>query len=469
MGFTVAESFMLIAFALLLLLTIWRYAEVERGQAFEMLTPGQISRVDEAAKAGVLDDLLKLQDAPAAKLEALAEGGAIVPRRNLSALQDASRLVKDEGVRQLAEEAAKLSPDLRQSLVNLLRRDSARTLHGRMKLSPVEIEALAEGGVIVAKDRLRALNDASRLVAEEEIRQLAEAAAKMPPDLRRRLVDLVRLEDYRDLLERLNALKQLEKSPDLKAAVSTLSPKDREKLARLRRSAPLGDWAEALSPAIKAGMTPADVARAIDDVKKLKAATDTAGGIERRVAERIRAQTGQLVARMGGEITETGDVILPDALLFAAGKATPTPDMREFLDGFCRPWFEILHEAGNNLSTVQIEGHASSEWRELGPQAAFLENLRLSQHRARAVFEYCLKAVGGGELGRWARDKLAAVGYSSARPIMVEGKEDRVRSRRVVFSIDADRNSLFERIDAAKAASGVLPQTPRTNSLVTDR
>jgi endonuclease YncB( thermonuclease family) len=164
----------------------------------------------------------------------------------------------------------------------------------------------------------------------------------------------------------------------------------------------------------------------------------------------------------GGEITSEGDVVLPDALLFSAGEATLTQEMSAFLRGFCRPWFEILYEAGSSLSSIQIEGHASSEWQQLEAQDAYIKNLALSQARARTVFEYCLRLVGDDAIGSWAREKLAAVGYSSARKIMVGGKEDRARSRRVVFNINADRSLLFERFDFARTSGGLGPDNPST-------
>ena len=96
---------------------------------------------------------------------------------------------------------------------------------------------------------------------------------------------------------------------------------------------------------------------------------------------------------------------------------------------------------------------------------SLLRNLALSQARARTVFEYCLRSVGDDAIGTWAREKLAAVGYSSARRIMVDGKEDRSRSRRVVFNIDADRSSFFEKFDADKALGRLDPHDPSTARL----
>jgi endonuclease YncB( thermonuclease family)/outer membrane protein OmpA-like peptidoglycan-associated protein len=402
MGFTVAESFMLIAFALLLLLALLRYTDAERDRAMGALNPAQQVAIAHAAFDGSLDDLLA------------------VPRGE--------------------EERA----------------------------------ALREGALIVGRNRMSDMEDAARLVAEEDIRRLAEAAAAMPEDLRRRLTDMVRLEDYKDLLESLEALKALDEggvivdakeietlreseallsapgARDLAEAVSQLPKDAAAALADLAQDPALNDKLAALDAIDTAGAPIEQLRAALEIASQVEEGRTKAGNVEQEVAERIRTRTGALVANMGGEITETGDVVLPDALLFASGSAQIAPEMKNFLDGFCRPWFEILHNVGPSLAGVQIEGHASSEWTGLGPSQAYLENLRLSQERARAVFSFCLQLVGDDDVGLWARERLSAVGYSSARRIVENGKEDRARSRRVVFNIDADRSALFERIDAAK-------------------
>ena len=75
-------------------------------------------------------------------------------------------------------------------------------------------------------------------------------------------------------------------------------------------------------------------------------------------------------------------------------------------------------------------------------QAYFL-NMELSQARTRSVLEFCL---GLREIFRnkeWARGLITANGLSSSRLIMVGGKEEPERSRRVEFRI---RTNTKERI-----------------------
>lgn len=85
---------------------------------------------------------------------------------------------------------------------------------------------------------------------------------------------------------------------------------------------------------------------------------------------------------------------------------------------------------------MRIEGHASSEWSGRAAADAYAANLDLSQARAGAVFKRCLDLAGNDAVAEWARSRLSAVGYSSSRPVIASGVEDRAASRRVVFAID---------------------------------
>ena len=59
----------------------------------------------------------------------------------------------------------------------------------------------------------------------------------------------------------------------------------------------------------------------------------------------------------------------------------------------------------------------------------------------------CLDVVGEPATERWARRHLVAVGYSSARPVLDGDVEDRVRSRRVVFSVALDDAALLRDVE----------------------
>ncbi|MCE8472579.1 OmpA family protein, partial [Rhodovulum sulfidophilum] len=116
-----------------------------------------------------------------------------------------------------------------------------------------------------------------------------------------------------------------------------------------------------------------------------------------------------------------------------------------------------------DISDLKIEGHASSEGRlNQTPQQAYLYNLDLSQRRAQNALQVCLSSLTDPSVMNWARGRLSATGYSSARLIENEdGSENREASRRVEFSMAMNREKLLDEIrgDLASAESRVsLPK-----------
>jgi outer membrane protein OmpA-like peptidoglycan-associated protein len=110
--------------------------------------------------------------------------------------------------------------------------------------------------------------------------------------------------------------------------------------------------------------------------------------------------------------------------------------------------------SGLDVDEIRIEGHASSEWRPGTPaEAAYVNNLQLSQDRAQAVLATCLGFLSDGEDRVWAQARTTAVGYSSARPVITDGREDATRSRRVMFNVALDRDRLIDDIGKDVAAT----------------
>ncbi|MDP1057313.1 OmpA family protein, partial [Klebsiella pneumoniae] len=67
---------------------------------------------------------------------------------------------------------------------------------------------------------------------------------------------------------------------------------------------------------------------------------------------------------------------------------------------------------------------------------AYFNNMELSQGRTRAVLQYVYGLKESAAHQKWVKSKFAAVGYSSAHPILDKsGKEDPNRSRRVTFKV----------------------------------
>jgi outer membrane protein OmpA-like peptidoglycan-associated protein len=203
------------------------------------------------------------------------------------------------------------------------------------------------------------------------------------------------------------------------------------------RALPEAAALDALAAYRATGLAPEEVAALAARMDAaVRARLAVAEGRARLTAE-LRTRLGGLVAGLGGEVRADGSVVFRDALLFEAGSALIRPAFDETLVAFCRPWMTTLYEARDGLQTVRIEGHASSEWLPLEAPLAYERNLDLSQARAAAVFKRCLSHAGDDAVAAWARTRMSAVGFSSARPVLDEvGREDPIASRRVVFAIE---------------------------------
>ena len=258
MGLTVAESFMLITFLLLMLLALWRIEKEDETAWLNNLTPRQIAAVAAAARDGGLDTFIELRKA---------------------------------GM------------------------DLASTLSGS-----------TSERVTVPSARLAVIEERARLVSEEDIRQLAEAAAALDPDERRKLTDLVKLDEFKQAIERLNALKDV------------LAGKSVDEIAKAL------DMAEAAG---EEGLNDADALR-----ERIRSRLAEEEAAQEALVDNLRNELGDSVARMGGQIKDDGAVVLPDELLFPVGSAELLVPLERFLEG----------SAGHGSSRCGIPGLISTRF-----------------------------------------------------------------------------------------------------------
>ena len=286
-----------------------------------------------------------------------------------------------------------------------------------------------------------------RLMEKERLRILLESVQNLPEDELRKLVDLASTEK---LAAKINDFEIIEN--ELKKKLNQVqTEKDRLENFLAQQEIQLMDFEQRvgrLRDEIKLGeRLRADQENRLQESEqkseRLQAEKDqledSRQGIERSgtdVARQLHEKAGDNIEELGGRILDSGDVIFPESGLFETGSADILPEFDTLLREFCRPWFETLYNVDRYIETVRIEGHASSEFGSLSPREAFDENLNLSQSRASEVFKRCIDYGGDDEIADWVRNKMAAIGFSSARPVFQDGVEDRKASRRVVFGFD---------------------------------
>ncbi len=137
----------------------------------------------------------------------------------------------------------------------------------------------------------------------------------------------------------------------------------------------------------------------------------------------------------------------PD-VLFSVGDAEIKDKFKVILNDFFPRYIKILKQYQPDIEEIRIEGHTSSEWSknmEFNEKTYFL-NMALSQNRTRATLEYCLMLPDISTERAWIKQILTANGLSSSKPILVNGVEDIVRSRRVEFKIKTNSETQILKI-----------------------
>ena len=121
--------------------------------------------------------------------------------------------------------------------------------------------------------------------------------------------------------------------------------------------------------------------------------------------------------------------------LFALNSSELTPSGRTFLNKFIPVYFDCIYkkDLSKYVSSVVIQGHTDTTnfKGNYTVEQQYMKNMDLSMNRAynvaNFVFQKCSNKQYGGELTHTVRVE----GVSSAKPIMINGAEDKNRSRRV--------------------------------------
>ena len=445
LGMTIAEAFILIAFALLLLLAAWKTEaekEIERYRQIETLTPDQVRIVAQMDGAGRLEEAARLSESTAFDtLSALERAGVDFERlREIAGDQERWRLIDKDELRRILDGAQELPEDIQRDLADLVEIDDPRQIMRFLELSEI------------AEDEGR-----WRLVDKEDLHRLLDGAEALTGEAQGDLADLVEAADSARIARVL----------EIAEDQGRWRPVDRAALRRLL------DGAEDLPETVQGDLAdlvqredPREVMRLLelaaaseeedearDRLAGIGAQLGAAREAEADLVADLKRTLGETVSRVGGHIDDSGAVILQDTILFDVGSAQLRPLMQHFLDEMCIPWMQVMMRSRLPVSGAQIEGHASSEWSvTASTQEAYLNNLDLSQRRSAAVLRECLSIVSDKavetEVESWARSHLRAVGFSSARPVMDgAGNELPEQSRRVVFSLDLDRASVIDDLE----------------------
>lgn len=127
----------------------------------------------------------------------------------------------------------------------------------------------------------------------------------------------------------------------------------------------------------------------------------------------------------------------PD-VMFSQSNYKLNDRFKTIINSFFPRYVKVLSKFGSLVSEIRIEGHTSSEWKDVSEDKAYIKNMVLSQERTISVLNESLNSLVKFKLSeketKWAFDKVSASGLSSRSIIKnFDGSEDSVKSRRVEF------------------------------------
>jgi len=132
---------------------------------------------------------------------------------------------------------------------------------------------------------------------------------------------------------------------------------------------------------------------------------------------------------------QSGLVRICDLELFKLNSSELTPQGRKFLNKFIPVYFDCIFkkELYKYISSVVVQGHTDSvNFRgSYTPEQQYMKNMDLSMNRAYNVSSFIFFKCSGRPYLRELTHTVKVEGASSSRPIIIDGKEDFNKSRRV--------------------------------------
>jgi chemotaxis protein MotB len=162
------------------------------------------------------------------------------------------------------------------------------------------------------------------------------------------------------------------------------------------------------------------------EIQEKQELIDSLVGYEREVIENLSKAFQEQGVNV--EIDpQSGAIKFDSDLLFDYDKAELKPEFKQQLQAIIPIYASVLLNEANreNIESIIIEGHTDSD-------GSYMYNLELSQARAFSIVSYILSdEFGDFTYKDVLRDKISAIGKSESVPIIIEGEEDKNKSRRV--------------------------------------
>ena len=136
----------------------------------------------------------------------------------------------------------------------------------------------------------------------------------------------------------------------------------------------------------------------------------------------------------------TGVVKISDLELFDINSYELSARGKKYLDKFAPVYFDSIFKneyLNKNVKKIIIQGHTDSQTfrGKYSADEQYMKNMELSLKRAYAVAEYMTNTPYNKQNGNKLRKMIIVEGASFSTPIIVSGKEDFSKSRRVELKV----------------------------------
>ncbi|MDQ1337604.1 MAG: hypothetical protein QG617_571 [Campylobacterota bacterium] len=121
-------------------------------------------------------------------------------------------------------------------------------------------------------------------------------------------------------------------------------------------------------------------------------------------------------------------------LYFKVAEYELTDKQKEFLQKFGTKLLPFLHKNRENIATLEISGHTSSEWGTTDFSQRYINNEELSMKRSFATLSHIFNNQNK-ESQKLLSEVIKGSGLSFAKKVVVNKNEDKEKSRRVSFKI----------------------------------
>jgi chemotaxis protein MotB len=147
----------------------------------------------------------------------------------------------------------------------------------------------------------------------------------------------------------------------------------------------------------------------------------------------------------------TGDVKISDLELFELNSYTLSPKGKLYLNKLVPIYVENIFSNADlyeSITNIVVQGHTDSQQyvNVSSENEQFAKNMTLSLQRANSVAEYIFKTNFNSTYDEKLRKMLVVEGRSYSNPIIVDGKEDFEKSRRVELKLKVKSYDIMSRL-----------------------